>query len=302
MATPYITPEILINAPTGISWETIPDFNSDPDAQLAEQTNICWRATHWIDSWCNQPLRATIDTEEILGPNYRLTVDNAGLGRFLTSRWPVTEIISGQYTSAWIAPPQWNQIPSNAMYVENALNFSGGISIESAAGPSAIIIVPGYVSWAQGRRGYRVSFTYVNGWAHAGIVSNVNIGDTEIQVDDCTGMFVNSQGRGLWIYDGNQTEYVTVASSSVASGPGTVTLTSPTLYAHSGNIQQPILMSSLPASVQEAAILHATYQALTRGATATTVQNMPGLIVSQGTAQTLLNDVKDMLKPYRRVL
>lgn len=303
MATPYITPTILKNAPTGISWETIPDFDSDPDAQLAEQTNICWRATHWIDAYCNQPLRATVDVEEFLGPNWRFTTANNGLTRVLTSRWPVTEVLGAQYTSSLTAGPTWTQIPVNALYVENALTISSGISIESAAGPSAIMITPGYVSWWGGRQAFRLQLTYTNGWAHAGIVQPAAIGDTTVTVDDCTGMVNGSVGRGMWIYDGAETEYVQIASTSVSSGPGVATLTSPLMYSHNGNSQSQIIISSLPEDVQQAAILHATYQALARGSTATTVQNMPGSVVNQGASiSVVMGDVKDILKPYRRVI
>jgi hypothetical protein len=189
------------------------------------------------------------------------------------------------------------------MYLENALNFVGGISIESAAGPSAVNIAPGYINWSQGRRGMRLQLTYANGWAHAGIVSSAALGATQLQVDDCTGMVISTQGRGMWIYDGANTEHIIVISTSATYGPGTVTLKSPLLYSHNGTTQQPIIISSLPAAVQQAAILHASYQALTRGATATTVQNMPGSNSNQsGGGQQMMNDVKEMLKPYRRVL
>ena len=236
MASPYITPEILINAPTGISWETIPDFNSSPDAQLAEQVNICWRASHWIDAYCNQPLRATEDSEEFMSPNYRITVDNYGLARALTSRWPVTQIISGQVSSSRVAPAQWQDIPINAMYVENELTLSAGISIEAATGPSSICITPGYVGWWSGRRGQRVKITYINGWSHAGITAPSTLGSTQVTVDDTTGMYDQNalRGRGMWIYDGARTENVRVASVSTSTGPGVVTLTSPLLYDHNG--------------------------------------------------------------------
>jgi hypothetical protein len=303
MATPYITPDILINAPTGISWETIPDFNSNPDAQLAEQTNICWRATHWIDTYCNQPLRATIDTEEFIGPYYRMTIDNQGLCRILTSRWPVTQIVSAKSTSSLVAPAQWRDIPIEALYIENELTISGGVSIEAAAGPSAINITPGYVSWMRGRRGTRVQLTYVNGWSHAGIIDNATVGDTMLTVDDCTGMSSGSDGRGMWIYDGSQTEYVSIVSSTATSGPGQITLSSPLLFSHAGSLIKPIVISALPATVQEAAILHAVTQALTRGATATTVQNMPGSMSMYGGApKTTMDDIKEMLKAFRRVI
>lgn len=306
MATPYITPDILINAPTGVSWETIPDFNSTPDAQLAEQINICWRASHWIDAWCNQPLRATEDTEEVIGPNYRWTVDNYGLSRVITSRWPVTDIIAGQVSSSRTAPAQWQDIPLNAMYVENELTLTAGISIEAATGPSSICITPGYASWWQGRRGQRLKLTYINGWAHAGITAPSIMGATQITVDDTTGMFNSSasRGRAMWIYDGARTEHVRVESVSTSTGPGVVTLTSPLLYDHEGTTQQPIIVSALPSDIQQAAILHAVWQALARGATATTVQTMPGA-TSGGTGDyqgKLMEEIKDILKPFRRVI
>jgi len=232
-----------------------------------------------------------------------MIVDNQGMTRVLTSRWPVTEIIGAQYTSAIVAGPTWNPIPLNGLFIENALTIQSGVSIESAAGPSAIRIVPGYANWLQGRNYYRLQITYVNGWAHAGIISSVSLGATEVAVDDCTGMTDGTIGRGMWIYDGAATEYVQIASTSVSSGPGIATLKTPLLYSHNASTQQPVIISALPESVQEAAILHATYQALTRGATATTVQNMPGSVVSQSASNaTILDSVKDILKPYRRVI
>lgn len=304
MATPYVTPAILVNAPTGISWSTIPTFGADPDAQLAEQTNMCWRATHWIDSYCNQPLRSTIDTEEFLGPNYRMTVDNNGLVRVLVSRWPVTSIISAQYAPATAAGPTWSPIPLDAMYIEEPVDTTGGISIESAAGSAAIDIVPGYISWWSGRRGMRLQLTYVNGWSHAGIIGATELGATELEVDDCTGMLIAADSsRGMWIYDGNLTEYVTVTAASAISGPGTITLAAGTTFAHNGSVSQPIVISALPASVQQAAILHCSMQAIVRGATATTVQNQPGSTTNSGAAgASMLADVKLALKPYRRVI
>jgi hypothetical protein len=302
-----VTPEILINAPTGISWSTVPNFDSEPDAQLAEQINMCWRATHYIDSYCNQTLRATVNTEEILGPNYRLSIARNGLVRFQLGCWPVTEVLSAQYSSSLVAPAQWQTLPSNTIYIENPLDFNSGISIEAAQGSSAIRIVPGYIAWYYGRDGIRLQVQYVNGWSHAGIIAGSEVGDDTLSVDDTTGMInsINGSnvGRGMWIYDGANTEYVTIASTSTTSGAGTITTASPLLYPHNGSNQQPIIISCLPAVIQQAAIQHATYQAMVRGATATTVQNMPGATVGQtGGSATILSDAQNMLNPYRRVI
>jgi hypothetical protein len=186
------------------------------------------------------------------------------------------------------------------MYIEEPLTISSGVSIESAAGSAAIDITPGYISWYNGRRGIRLQLTYVDGWSHAGIIAPVTIGATSLIVDDCTGM----AGRGMWIYDGNQTEFVAVTTTSVTSGVGVATLAAPgTIYDHNGNTSQPIVISALPAAIQQAAILHCSVQALSRGATATTVQAQPGSTTNSGDPVTgILADLKDILKPYRRVI
>lgn len=298
MASPYITPDILTNAPTGISWETVPNYDSTLTEQLAEQTNICWRATHFIDEFCNQPLRSTINTEEALGPDYRITVDRNGLVRFVPSRWPVTNVLGGQYSASFVVPPQWVPIPDTAMYVENINSVSGDVSTVAAAGPSSILISPGYVSWWNGRRGCRMQVTYTNGYAHAGMQANTQIGDTTIVVDDCTGMTDTT----MMIYDGSATETVTVKSTTVVEGPGTATLATGLLFPHAASVQKPLIVSSMPSAIQQAAINYATYITLTRGATATTVQMMPGASTGGSGAAGLLQDAKDLLKPYRRVL
>lgn len=283
-----------------MSWETIPDFDSVLTAQLAEQTNICWRATHFIDTYCNQPLRSTIDTEEFLGPDFRMTINNQGLVRVLTSRWPVTAILGAQWSASYVVPAVWNPIPTNQMFIESTSVIDGGISTLSAAGPSAIRIAPGYVTWLNGRQGCRLQLTYMNGFAHAGIIADAVSGASQILVDDTTGMV----GKHLHLYDGQLTEFVQVTAASTDTGEGTVTLAAPLTYGHSASVQKPLILSSLPASVQQAAIFYATYAALTRGATATTVQAMPG-IVTGGTgirSTTLLDDAKELLTPFRRVL
>ena len=297
MATPYVTPDILINAPTGISWETIPDYESTSAQQLAEQTNICWRATHYIDQYCNQPLRATIDTEEGLGPDFRITIDQNGLTRFVASRWPIINIVSGQWSPSYTVPPTWQAIPANYMYVDSPSYVDSNISSVGATGPSDILIAPGYISWLNGRRGNRVQVTYTNGYPHAGLIANVTGGSTTLSVDDCTGM----AGVNMTIYDGANTEVVTVTSTSVTQGAGTATLNAGTMYAHTASLTAPLVVSSLPSSVQQAAISYATYITLTRGATATTVQMFPGATSGGTGSQQLLNDTKEILRPYRRV-
>ncbi len=311
MATPYITPDMLINAPTGISWSTIPNYDSTPDQQFAEQLNMCWRATHFINGYTGTVMRATIDTEEVLGPDYRLTIDtyNTGLARFIVSRWPVSSVVSAQYTASGTVPPQWTAIPLNQMFIQTPNFVTSGISSTGGTGSYAIMIGGGNLTWFAGRNGYRVQIQYVNGWAHAGIVENAAAGSTTLSVDDCAGMMVwdvsnTLTGISMWIYDGANTELVTVESTTATYGPGTVTLAAPTQFGHNGTAVESIVMSALPEDIQQAAILHASYQALVRGATAITVQAMPGSEQGGGGSHstTILNDAQTLLDPYRRVL
>ena len=297
MATPYITPDILINAPTGISWETIPDFESTQTEQYAEQMRICWRTTHWIDRQCNQILRATIDTEEVRGPDFYLTVDSNGVARCLLSRFPIAEIVSAQYAPATQIPPQWQSIPTNAMYIENAsYTPAGAVATVGASGPFAVNIAPGYVSWLTGRNSVRLQTTFINGYAHAGLIGSVAVGATTLAIDDCTGMV----GATLYIYDGASTEFVSVTAASTTAGPGAITLAAPTAFAHTASPQQPLIVSSMPSDIQEAAIFYATYATLTRGATATTVQNVGGGQSGSGSGHQMLSDAKEILEAYRR--
>lgn len=310
-AAPYITPQIVQNAPTGISWTTIPDFGSSPAAQYAEALNICWRATHFIDGYCNQVLRATQDTEELLGPTYRLTVDgyNTNTARFIVSRWPVTSVVKARWCATGAVPNNWTTIPLTAIWIEDPNFVSRGISASGAAGAQAIRISQGYITWWGGRNAFRLQLTYVNGWAHTALAATATAGATTITVTDCSGTMVwnatnKLEGVNLWIYDGADTELVSVESASASYGPGKLTLASPLSFKHTVTAQRLVLVSALPEDIQDAGILHATYQALVRGATATTVQAMPGSEAGGGGGHdtTLLDDVRTLLDPYRRTI
>lgn len=313
MPTPYVTPATLVSAPTGISWSTIPTFGASAAAQYAEQLNMCWRASAWIDAFCGQTLRATIDTEELIGPGaYRLNVDtNTGVARFVTSRTPVTSVLSAQFSYVGSIPAAWSPIPLNAMFIESPNIMSEFVSLSGASGPYAIRIAPGYVSNWSGRNSQRVQVTYCNGWANCGITQTIAAGGTTFTVDDCTGLMLTNEVTGVpagvnsWIHDGANTEIVSVLSTSAMTGPGTVTLTTGCVFPHNVTPQQPfILFSRMPQDIQQAAIYHATSQALIRGATATTVQNMPGTSVPSGggASTAMLTSAQNILRPYKRVI
>lgn len=300
---------MIQNAPTGMPWNIIPFPKASNAQQKAEQVNICWRATNRVDAWCNQPLRSTLNSETLQGPDYRLTVGNSGVGRAITSRWPVTELLGGQVSPRATFPRQWQQIPASAMDMESPPMGTYGTTVEGAAGAGdqAVLIAPGYVSWACGRNGYTAQLAYLNGWPHAGLTAAALAGAMQLQVDDVTSF----TGASAFLYDGGLTEVVQVLSVAATSpvtlfngtvvqtGPGTLTLAAPLAAGH----VEGITVSALPQDVAQATILFGAAQILDAGVTSITVQTVSGSKQSaQSDRQSLIDEAQDILRPYRRVI
>ena len=384
--TPYISNAELIAFPSGISWASIVTRGTDAASQAArnqEIFNICDRASSEADVLCNQVLRATLNTEEDVGPDFRLTCPPDGVARFALQRFPVVALLGGQVSGAQTFPPAWQTVPASAMRIEGSLLGQAGSSAPdpAAAGPTAALIAPGYVTWAQGRRGFRFQIQYINGWPHCGLLTAAVAGDTLVQVDDITG-WVGVAGR---IYDGAQTEPLTVVAANpgsaltvaltngtpvtslqlkstlgltavgtvvtlnvngsgtlqtatvvagsgptqlniasftpnqnyaigtpvgpagVQSGPGTLQVLPPVgglLYPHTPTATQQVIVSAMPSVIQTAVILLACAQALVRGATATTVQTLPGVQTSAGSRgiDDFKLEAEALLAPFRRIL
>jgi hypothetical protein len=313
MSTPYVTPQMLINAPTGISWETIPALKTTPQARLAAQTDICWRSTSMMDTFCNQVLRATVDNEQLTGPgNVRVGVQQGtGNGILIMRRWPVTQALAVQISANAAFPRQWSPVPSGLFDVAHPLinTYTDSASATMPDGGQSILVAPGYVTWAAGRNGQTVLVSYVNGWPHASLTAAVGEGDTTLPVDDVTGF----DGASAFVYDGFETEAVAVVSiaantplplpngvGTAQTGPGTLTLASPLPSAHAPGV----VVSSLPANVIQAGIYFCVAQALTRGATATAVQAVSGGASGGGPSTT--DDynklAEGLLSTFRRVI
>lgn len=305
--TPYVTPRILLNAPTGISWNSIPPGTGvTPAEHTAEQLNICMRATAQADSYCNQVLRATLDTEQVTGPDFRMTIEQSTQNcRIIMSRWPILAITGVEVSPNAVMPRQWQQVPTGMWDVERPIIGLYGTSAPSAAGEGGqgVLIAPGFASWSRGRRGFAVRVTYVNGWPHTSLTSAVVAGATSLPVDDCTGWAPFSAGTpgalGV-IYDSGSQETVQVSAASAISGPGNLTV--PALaFPHAAGT----MVSALPASVIWAVTLFAAGQALTRGATATTVHMIPGggsAMAPMKGPDDLFGEGELLLSPFRRTI
>lgn len=301
---PYVSPQMLVAASTGISWATIPDRNSTVDQQISEQFNICMRATAMVDQYCNQPLRATIDTEQFTGPGeFRVQNQPTGVTRLLTSRSPITAVLGGRVSSAAAFPRSWNSIPANQFEPEIALIGVYGTTApgNSGGGGQAILMAPGNCTWLFGRLSSRIEVTYLNGWPHASLTVAASPGDTTLAIDDITGWL---GAAGILYGQALQETIVVVAvapnTAGAVSGPGVVTLATALVFPH----QVGDIVSSLPGSVIQATILYCVVQALTRGATSTAVQSLGGTSSGSGglSASDLETSAQTYIHAYRRVI
>ena len=251
------------------------------------------QATSFAEQIVNQPLRSVMTTEELEGPNYRVTMQWAsGNGRFIAARWPVTQVTNVQVApnSGW--PRQWTVLPAANYEPEFPVDGLYGASVPSAgAGGQSILFAPGWMNWGygggfswpggqvSGRYGFRVSATYLSGWPHTCLTQAGTASTQSLAVDDCTGWVITGTTGGTIgaagvIYDalGGGQESVVCTAASAASGPGTLTLESATSFAHGPGI----VVSAMPPSVIWATALLAGQAALARGATSTTIQTLGG--------------------------
>lgn len=280
--TPYITPAMLVAGATGIAWSQYPDRNSTTQQQYAAQLNVCTQATGAVDTYCNQPLRATINVETFTGPgDFRCQIRPGGVGWLLASRSPVSVVLGGRSSAAQAFPPQWQSIPADQFRPAQQLLgvYNTSSPSPNPSGGQGILLGPGYMGWWAGRQSTLIECTYVHAFPHASLTAATAIGATTVTVDDITGW----DGAYGTIYDGGNQETalvtaVTPATADAVSGPGMLTLNRALTYAHARGI----LFTCMPADVQRAAIYFGVSYALTRGATATSVQSTSGATTGGG--------------------
>jgi hypothetical protein len=321
---PYISPTALTTAPTGIDWSTVGPVPSDdltPAQNMAEIWNMCQRATDRADTYCNQVLRATTDVELVHGPDYRVTVGPASGGfwstpywgfsgaqnaRIILSRWPVLTVTGVKTCPNSVWPRTWTSVPAGFFEPETPpIGLYGSSSPGgSAQGGQAVLVGGGYIDWSCGRNGWAIEVTYVNGWPHTSLTSAVAAGAASLPVGDCTGWAVTNYfgtytGATGVVTDSGQQESIHVTATSVTSGPGTLTLASGVSYPH----QAGTLVTTMPANVQQACIYFCAAEALTRGATSTTIHAVGGAAQSSDSgARALIEEGELLLHPMRRTI
>jgi hypothetical protein len=309
--TPYITGPMLQSGawPTGVSFLSLPPGRDVTDEQrLAAATNVAAEGTSEVDAFCNMPLRCTLTTETFRGPgDFRTEIQTgSGLCRVILQRLPVLAITNVQVAPNAVFPRQWTTVPSGWYEPEYpALGLYDSIAPSAGGqGGQAILIAPGYVNWRLGRHGFVIQVTYYHGWPHTSLTAAADEGDSELSVDDCTGWGITTlagTGAAGVLYDSGSQEPVSCTGTSVTTGPGTLSLASPLQYAHDAGV----MTSSFPQDIIWGAALFASAAALTRGATATTIQEAPGRGSGSGGdvgVSGLIKAAKAKVKPYARTI
>ena len=284
---PYLTTTEYRNAPTAIDIDNLVFNSSDPDVQDSELANVIARASSWIDTFCNQILGATQETE-----TQRTRVSPDGYIKWHPRYNPVIAL-----TDLWYGYPSTNLYhvtDVSSAWIENQeILFPYAMlgSYFTSQGPLQF----GFPS-TSGSPVF-IKYTYVNGYANELIAVAVQ-GASSLTVTKGTGI---TTGDTLKIYDGMYSENVTVAESYVF-GSSTVPLTSPLLYSHNAGVS----ISALPPAIKEAAILVTTAMLKVRGDNSLTmaIGTLPqqaSLPSAQASIQDDMSMAQSLLLPYRRI-
>lgn len=296
MTSLYSTPAVLQYAPLGVDWQSVVSQAATAPSRpttgqvYSELTNIILRASAMMDTYCQQVLAATTDSEERRADDSRSGVDSNGYLWVHPDYWPVRGVTAFQYGYPALGGTTWTAATLSDLILYNTR-----------------IVYPGLLP----RRGVpplRVQYTYTNGWPTTLLTASTIVGATALPVADATGMVA---GQRLTVYDGGNTETVTVASSWTATtGAASVTLAAGMAFAHTiaaRTAPQPydVLVSALPPDVQEACLLICKELAESRGASGL-VMGRSGGVAGVSPHETALEKVPEeaqyILDTYRRVL
>lgn len=281
---PYLTVKEFKDAPTSIDIDNLVFDSQDPDDQDAELANVIARASSWIDTFCNQVIGATVESEQ-----QRSRYSGDGSIRFHPRYSPVVALLSLQYGY----PPSLMTLPDcSVAWIEDqeVIVPNATLGTWTSQGPLQ------FGAMSSGNRNeVFLKYSYVNGYANTVIVTAV-AGATTLTVEDGKGILA---GQMLKIYDGQYTENVTVADTYVF-GSTTVPIAYPLVYSHIATTP----ISALPPAIKEAAILVTTAFLKTRGDSSMTMQ----VTTAPGTALPNADSVgqeialaMQLLQPYRRV-
>ena len=284
-STPYLTIAEYKAAPTAIDYNNLVTDSSDPAAQDAELANNIARASSWVDTYCNQVLAATVETE-----NQRARFSPDGYIKVHPRYNPIVALTAFSYGSQpnnLVAYPDCSQ-----GWVEDQsiiMPWTIGTTY-SSAGPLQF----GLPSSPRGQ--VFCQYTYVSGFANTSLSAGSSAGASSITVADGTGIVAGSR---LTIFDGLFTETFTVAST-YTFGSSTVPVVGTLVNAHLAGVA----VSALPPAVKEATILATTAFLKVRGDYSMTMQVTSNVGQASPNMESLNSDLdlaKELLTPFRRV-
>jgi hypothetical protein len=285
MTKPYLTLTEFKNAPTALDYGNLV-VGGNQAAQDAELSNAILRASSWIDQECNQIIGATVDVEQ-----QRIRARNDGTLRFHPKYFPVVALTDFQFG---FTPDSLQAVsdPSQAWFEEQEIIFPYAQQPQSwsSQGPLSF----GFP--ASGRVECFIKYTYINGYANTTIATTASAGSSVLLLDDGTGIV---PGEQLTIYDGANTERVTVASNYTFDS-NTVPIVGTLAYTHAVGVS----VSALPAAIKEAAILMTSAFLKIRG-DASLIMGATNVVSGQTAPNSVFgNDVnvaKDLLRPFKRI-
>lgn len=231
---PYLTVAEYKNAPTAVDISNLV-VGGNQRAQDAELANIILRASSYLDEYLNQNLVATTIQE-----TQRTRVTPQGWISLHPNNAPVVALTSFSFG---VNPLMLNAIPdcSQTWFDGQQIIIPISSMSFSSQGPLAF-------SWAAPNSAQIFcNYTYI-----AGFVNTTCVGvpaESTVVVDSPDGILAGETYR---IYDGNNTETVTVDSSYVF-GSSTVPLTRPLTYAHTN-----VAFSNMPDAIKQATIIMTT--------------------------------------------
>lgn len=250
--TPYITVTEFLNSATGVDVSQLVPGGSTAQNQVALVTKI-QRASNYADVKCKQVLAATaqIETGQVAADRW---------GRYLLHprQWPVLQL-----TSASLTPIDGGTaVP---VTVSTAIVERTRIILPTTATLGTSTVGPLQFGTAGPLQDAYAQFGYVAGWPNTILTATATQGATSIQVQSALGIYA---GSTLTIYDGLNTETVTVANGYVSGT--TLPLTTGLLNTHTytAGAQNNISVSALPPAVKEAIVLLTTALIKVRGAEA----------------------------------
>jgi hypothetical protein len=285
MTKPYLTLTEFKNAPTALDYGNLV-VGGNQAAQDAELSNAILRASSWIDQECNQIIGATVDVEQ-----QRIRARNDGTLRFHPKYFPVvalTDLQFGYTPNSLVSVSD----PSQAWFEEQEIIYPYAQLPQSMSSQGPLSF--GFP--ASSRVECYIKYTYINGYANTTVATIASAGSSVLLLDDGTGI---APGEQLTIYDGANTERVTVASS-YSFDSNTVPIVGTLAYTHAVGVS----VSALPAAIKEAAILMTSAFLKIRG-DAALIMGATNVVSGQAAPNTIYgNDVaiaKDLLKPFKRI-